>query len=32
MWRDCDAVSFRTLAVERNVVVLSNGRVDISGQ
>jgi acyl dehydratase len=29
MWRDGDAVSFRTLAVERNVVVLSNGRVDI---
>jgi acyl dehydratase len=32
MWRDGDAVSFRTLAVERNVVVLSNGRVDISAQ
>jgi acyl dehydratase len=31
MWRDGDAVSFRTLAVERNLVVLSNGRVDMAG-
>ncbi len=29
MWREGDTVSFRTLVEERNVVVLSNGRVDL---
>jgi acyl dehydratase len=31
MWREADTVSFRTLAEERGIVVLSNGRVDIAG-
>nr|AMK59546.1 putative acyl dehydratase [uncultured bacterium UPO71] len=29
IWRDADAVAFRTLAVERGVVVLSHGRAQI---
>jgi len=29
IWSDADAVAFRTLAVERNVVVLSHGRAQI---
>jgi len=29
MWRDGDVVSFRSLALGRNVTVLNNGRVDI---
>ncbi|MES0825153.1 MaoC family dehydratase [Ruegeria sp. SCP11] len=31
MWKDENTVSFRTLAVERDVVVLNNGVVEISG-
>jgi acyl dehydratase len=31
MWREADTVSFRTLAEERGIVVLSNGRVDFTG-
>lgn len=31
MWREADTVSFRTLAEERDIVVLSNGRVGILG-
>lgn len=30
MWRESDTVSFRTVAKERDVVVLSNGRVDLA--
>ena len=30
IWSDADAVAFRTLAVERNVVVLSHGRARIT--
>ncbi len=29
IWRDGDVVSFRSRALERNVTVLDNGRVDI---
>ncbi len=29
MWREGDTVAFRTLAAERDIVVLSNGRVDL---
>jgi acyl dehydratase len=31
MWRDGAVVSFRTRAVERDVVVLNNGRMEIAG-
>ena len=30
MWRDGPVVSFRTLAVERELVVLNNGRAEVS--
>jgi acyl dehydratase len=29
MWREGDTVAFRTIAEERDIVVLSNGRVDL---
>lgn len=29
MWREADTVAFRTVAEERDIVVLSNGRVDL---
>jgi hypothetical protein len=31
MWRDGGIVSFRARAVERDVVVLNNGRAEIAG-
>jgi len=31
MWRDGDVVSFRARALERDVVVLNNGRAEVSG-
>jgi acyl dehydratase len=30
MWRDGEVVSFRSLALERNVTVLNNGRVELA--
>jgi acyl dehydratase len=30
MWRDGDVVSFRTRVVEREIVVLNNGRMEIA--
>ncbi|MBT7509614.1 MAG: 3-alpha,7-alpha,12-alpha-trihydroxy-5-beta-cholest-24-enoyl-CoA hydratase, partial [Rhodospirillaceae bacterium] len=30
MWRDANVVSFRAKVVERDVMVLNNGRVEIS--
>jgi acyl dehydratase len=31
MWKDANVISFRTLVVERDVVVLNNGRAEVSG-
>ena len=31
MWRDGNYVSFRAWAIERNVVVLNNGRMEVQG-
>jgi acyl dehydratase len=31
MWRDGDVVSFRTRVVEREIVVLNNGRMEVAG-
>jgi len=32
IWRDGDTMSFRTMAPERNAVVLNNGRADIAAR
>ncbi|MCS5661560.1 MAG: MaoC family dehydratase, partial [Dehalococcoidia bacterium] len=29
MWRDGDAISFRSMVLERNVTVLNNGRAEV---
>jgi acyl dehydratase len=31
MWRDTNVISFRALAVERNVVAMNNGRAEVRG-
>ena len=31
MWRDDGVVSFRATALERNIVVLNNGRAEVAG-
>jgi hypothetical protein len=31
MWRDGAVVAFRTRAIERDIVVLNNGRMEIAG-
>lgn len=30
IWRDCSAVSFRCVSIERNVVVLNNGLAEVA--